>query len=60
MESFEQLWREHLELGDLALDYQLTDPRWQFLCWLADTKELVVHGSGSPDITGRASLPLPR
>jgi hypothetical protein len=40
-----------LERGDLALDYQLTEPRWQFLCWLADTKELLLHGSSSPDIT---------
>lgn len=49
--SFEQLWREHLALGDVALDYRLPAPRWQFLCWLADTHELLLHGSGSPDIT---------
>lgn len=48
--SFDQLWREHAALGDLALDYRLTAPRWQFLCWLADTKELLLHGSGSADI----------
>ena len=50
-ECFEELWREHVEVGDLALDYQLAEPRWQFLCWLADTKELLLHGSGSSEIT---------
>jgi len=48
--SFEELWREHLELGDLVLDYRLLQPRWQFLCWLADTKGLLLHGSGSSEI----------
>ena len=49
--SFEQLWREHVALGDLALVYRLVAPRWQFLCWLADTTGLLLHGSGSSDIT---------
>ena len=51
VKAFEQLWQAHVEFGELELDYQLSEPRWQFLCWLADAKELLLHGSGSPHIT---------
>lgn len=30
--------------------YDLEAPRWQFLCHLTDTKNIVLHGSGNPDI----------
>ena len=26
-------------------------PKWAFLCWLADEKGLLMHGSGNPDVT---------
>lgn len=32
------------------LDYTLTAPKWQFLCWLCETREVLLHGSGNPDI----------
>ena len=32
------------------IDYTLTAPRWQFLCYLCDHKDVVLHGSGQPDI----------
>jgi hypothetical protein len=34
-----------------AIDYGLDAPKWQFLCWLCDTHEILLHGSGNPDIT---------
>jgi hypothetical protein len=33
-----------------AIDYRLAAPRWQFLCHLADTRDIVLHGSGNPAI----------
>lgn len=48
--SFEGLWREGRGLGGGALDYRLTAPRWQFLSWLSDTQDVLLHGSSSPDI----------
>lgn len=41
--TFEALWRSTPAGG--LIDYQLTDPKWQFLFYLCDTKELVLHGS---------------
>jgi hypothetical protein len=35
---------------DAPLDYTLPVPKWQFLCHLADTKQVLLHGSGSPAI----------
>jgi hypothetical protein len=32
------------------LDETLPIPKWQFLCWLADEKGLLLHGTGNPDI----------
>jgi hypothetical protein len=32
------------------IDYTLAAPRWQFLCYLADEKGLLLHGSGNPAI----------
>jgi hypothetical protein len=49
--QFADLWAEHLASGTgLAVDYRLAAPRWQFLCWLADTQDVLLHGSGSADI----------
>jgi hypothetical protein len=49
--KFADLWTEHLADGSgRAVDYRLAAPRWQFLCWLADTQDVLLHGSGSADI----------
>ena len=36
--------------GGGEIDYTLAAPRWQFLCWLTDTKDVLLHGSGNPAI----------
>jgi hypothetical protein len=33
-----------------AIDYRLAAPRWQFICHIADTRPVVLHGSGNPAI----------
>jgi hypothetical protein len=49
--SFERLFAEQVKHGRGAeIDYTLSAPKWKFLCYLADTKDIVVHGSGSPNI----------
>jgi hypothetical protein len=49
--QFADLWAGHLAGGTgRAVDYRLAAPRWQFLCWLADTQDVLLHGSGSADI----------
>lgn len=49
--AFERLFAEAIAYGpEKPVDYTLSAPRWQFLCWLADNKEVVLHGSGNPDI----------
>ena len=32
------------------IDYQLPYPKWQYLSWLCETQELVLHGSQNPAI----------
>jgi hypothetical protein len=34
----------------LPIDYRVAAPRWQFICHIADTHDIVLHGSGNPDI----------
>lgn len=34
-----------------AIDYRLAPPKWQFLCHAADRGDIVLHGSGEPDIS---------
>ncbi len=49
--AFERLYADHVADGrGGAIPYDLAAPRWQFLCYLADTKRVVLHGSGNPDI----------
>ena len=51
VEDFARLYADMVRPGaDGPLDYRLAAPRWQFLCWLADTQDVVLHGSGRPDI----------
>jgi hypothetical protein len=49
--AFERLYTDQIEPGGgRRIDYRLTAPRWQFLCWLTETKDVLLHGSGNPDI----------
>src|SRR5574338_325920 len=32
------------------IDYTFPVPKWQFLCYLADQHNVVLHGTGEPDI----------
>ncbi len=49
--SFEHLFAEAVEHGTGAeIEYKLQAPKWQFLCYLCDTKGILMHGSGNPDI----------
>jgi hypothetical protein len=49
--DFERLYAEAVEHGTGGeIDYNISAPKWQFLCYLADTKEIVLHGSGASDI----------
>lgn len=36
--------------GGGEIVYTLAAPRWQFLCWLTDTQDVLLHGSGNPAI----------
>ena len=49
--AFERLWAGQVqpEPGG-AIDYRLGAPKWTFLCWLADTKDVLLHGSRRRDI----------
>jgi hypothetical protein len=49
--SYEAHWAQLTTTPDTAaLAYSLPSPRWQFLCYLADHKPVVLHGSGKSDI----------
>ncbi len=41
---------QHVQPGTGQWITSLPVPAWQFLCWLADEKHLLLHGSGDPDI----------
>ena len=52
--AFERLFAditERSKQGEIVdIDYDLPAPKWQFLNWLCDTKDVLVHGSGNSDI----------
>jgi hypothetical protein len=49
--GFDALLAEAVAAGPAApIDYRLAAPKWQFLCHVADTGAVVLHGSTSPDI----------
>jgi hypothetical protein len=49
--AFERLYTDQIEPGGgRRIDYGLAAPRWQFLCWLAETKDVLLHGSGNAGI----------
>ena len=49
--KFDALIEAATSRGDGAvIDYTLAAPKWQFLCYLCDTKPILMHGSGNPNI----------
>jgi hypothetical protein len=49
--AFEELFATMLADGPgTMIEYTLTAPKWQFLCYLCDHKEILLHGSGRADI----------
>jgi hypothetical protein len=50
-DRFDALLRAAVATGpDQPIDYRLPDPKWRFLSHIADTGQVVLHGSGVPDI----------
>lgn len=51
LRAFARLYAEAvLPAHGQALDYTLAAPKWQFLCWLCETHDILLHGSGNPGI----------
>jgi hypothetical protein len=51
--AFDALFDAAVAAGSVApIDYRLAAPRWQFICQIADTRPVVLHGSGN------AAIPL--
>jgi hypothetical protein len=49
--AFDRLLDESIQKGSAtAIDYTLSAPKWQFLCYLCEAKDVLLHGSGNPDI----------
>jgi hypothetical protein len=51
VDAFESLFAESVERGPASpIEYRLSAPKWQFLCYLCDQKDVVLHGSNNPSI----------
>jgi hypothetical protein len=51
LDDFERVYAEQIErTGPRVIDYRLPARKWQFLCWLADSKPILLHGSSLGDI----------
>ncbi|MGN6100347.1 MAG: hypothetical protein ACTHOR_04290 [Devosia sp.] len=50
LSAFDRLYEAACASGGAEIDYRLAAPRWQFLCHVADTRPVLLHGSGNPDI----------
>ena len=49
--AFDRLLAESIQKGSVpVIDYTLSAPKWQFLCYLCEAKDVLLHGSGNPDI----------
>lgn len=49
--DFDHLFaRVKAEDSNTRIDYTLPAPKWQFLCYLADQRGVVLHGTGDPQI----------
>ena len=50
--SFDGLLKSTQALGaNPVIEYTLPNPKWQFLCYLAEHQDVTLHGSGNPNIT---------
>ncbi len=51
-DAFERLYRDQIRpnVAGAVIDYRLTAPKWKFLCWLIETKDVLLHGSSRDDI----------
>ena len=46
--AFERLFTEQVAPGTGApIRYRLAAPKWQFLCWLSESRDVVLHGANS-------------
>lgn len=50
LKAFNSVYDEAVARGG-EIDYRLAAPRWQFLCHVADRREVVLHGSGNAQIS---------
>ena len=49
--AFEHLYRTIIEAGTgQEIDYTISAPKWQFLCYLCEQKHIVLHGSSNANI----------
>jgi hypothetical protein len=49
--GFERLFAEQVSPGTgAAIRYQLAAPKWQFLCWMTETKKVVLHGANGSTV----------
>jgi hypothetical protein len=52
LSAFDALFEAAVAAGPaMPIDYRLPMPRWQFICHVADTRDVVLHGSGNPTIS---------
>lgn len=57
IETFENLFLHTLQLGPAAfIDYNISYPKHEFLRYLVDQKQILLHGSNSPDL--KVLLPI--
>ena len=49
--AFDTLYEQLKVSGGSLGRYDLAAPLWQFLCYIADTKDVLLHGSGDPAIS---------
>lgn len=50
-EELETIWQKFLETPGIPWIENLPVPKWVFLCWLAEEKNVLLHGSSNPDIS---------
>jgi len=51
VDAFERLFAASITRGTVdPIEYRLSAPKWQFLCYIRDQKRVVLHGSGDPSI----------
>mgnify|MGYP001198607104 FL=1 len=49
--AFDELLASTLRIaGCPTIEFNLPQPKWQFLCYLADHHDIALHGSGNPSI----------